>query len=378
MLVPWALAVGLAVATTQTGLLGVDERTTEAELERAELVDDMSAVFVPLSGIEPLPDPTWIRHRLRRGDRLTAIAVRYGVELEDLMRWNRLDPNTDMPAGRRTLRVLARRNPPPRRLITARARAGEDWDAMAARLRVAEHELRVLNWRVRALAEGVAVTAWIDPIEGPTTPPTKHLLEVEGLPPISGSISVGLPQRGKLLGGIVLPEHPLWIRGDPGHLFASAHTIRQIHAAFTNLRRDKGYSAGILVGSISRKHGGKFPPHRSHQSGRDVDIRLPLVAGLPVTPHPNADQIDWYAAWWLIESFVETGQVESIFLNELHHGRLYQAARALGMPKSRALEIVRSEAWRGTGGPIVQHAEGHYAHIHVRVRCGPDEPRCAS
>lgn len=372
MLAQWALAFGLAAAGTRVDPVAADE----PDLDSAAVVDDAAALFVSLADIPSLPEPTWIRHRLRRGDRLTAIAVRYGVELEDLLRWNHLDPNLAIPNGRRTLRVLARRDPPPRRLVSVRARADEDWDALAARLRVGEHELRVLNWRIRKLAEGTTVVAWIDPIEGPSAELDRRAVDIPPLPPISGGLSVGLPQRGKLVDGIELPEHPLWVRGNPGHLFASAHTIRQIHAAFTILRRDKGYTPGVLIGSISRKRGGKFPPHRSHQSGRDVDIRLPLVPGLPVTPHPNADQIDWYATWWLIEAFIETGEVESVFLNELHHERLYQAARVLGVPKARVLEIVRFPAWRGTA-PVVQHADGHNAHIHVRVRCGPDEPRCA-
>ncbi|MBX7081724.1 MAG: penicillin-insensitive murein endopeptidase [Nannocystaceae bacterium] len=341
------------------------------------LVEDTDALFVdhddgPL--IEHFETPRWIVHRVRPSETPSRIAARYGVAVDKLMRWNRLDPNAGL--GRRHhLRVLTDRAPPPLRKIQTTVRAGETWDDLAARLRTDEHGLRTLNWRMRTPVTGADVVAWIDPIEAPSFAPPAQAPSIAPLELSRDGRSIGTPQRGKLEDAVPLPEHPLWVRGNPDHLYGSAHAITTLHRAFTILRAEQGYGAGLLIGAISRERGGRFAPHRSHQSGRDIDIRLPLRPGTRVTLEPTPDEIDWYATWALIESFEQTGELEVVFLNEAHHERLYRAARAMGVSRERALEFVRWPTWAPVT-PLVQHAEGHNAHLHVRVRCGPSEPKC--
>lgn len=351
---------------------------SSADVEAVALVDDTDALFIDPERpdgprVETLAAPAWTIHRVRPGEGLGSIAARYGVALDRLMQWNHLD--TNRPLGRRrTLRVLSDRRPPAVHQVRTTVRIGESWDDLAARLHVDEHGLRVQNWRMREPVAGETVIAWVDPLDAPSfvapsTPVAQEPLEITA----SGQ-SVGLPQRGKLSDGVPLPEHPLWLRGNPDHLFGSAHTIKTVHRAFSILRGEKGYTPALLIGAISKRSGGRFAPHRSHQSGRDIDIRLPLRPGTAVTHDPTADEVDWYATWVLIESFVATGEIEAVFLNEAHHERLYRAGRALGVAREDAFEIVRWPRWRGAG--IVQHAEGHNAHLHVRVRCGASERAC--
>jgi murein endopeptidase len=351
------------------------QATGEGDDAEPAPLPEASTVFVSPTEIEVLATPRWIRHRIRNDERLTHVAARYGVPLDKLAKWNHIDPNVVL-GKRRTLRVLTDRVVPPKLRARYVVREGDDWDAVAAALRVPEHELRVQNWRLRSPVVGATVVAWIDPIEGPSFSAPVEPIDQPPLELSADGRSIGEPNRGKLEDAVQLPEHPLWVRGNPDHLWGSAQTIRQVHRAFAILRGDKGYASGVLIGAISRRKGGPMPPHRSHQSGRDLDIRLPLRAGTPKTRAPNADEIDWYATWALVESFVETGEAEAVFVNEAHHGRLYEAARAMGVPRARVHEIMRWPAWRGGSEPIVQHADGHNAHLHVRIRCGADEPAC--
>ncbi len=382
MLDAWALGFALAagclqplgdaIATLAEPTDPLAEPTAGTETFSAA---DASSLFVGHAGFTLAPAPRWIRHRLRPRERLTAIAARYGVSLDDLLRWNRLDGN-GVPPRKRHLRVFTDRNAPPLRQIRYAVGTGETWDDIAANLRIPEHDLRVQNYRHATPAAGDILVAWIDPLEGtsfaantePTSPPP--------LPPIGEGRSVGLPQRGKIVDAVQLPEHPLWVRGNPDHLWGSAHAVRVIHHAFAILRGELGYPSGILIGAMSRRRGGHAPPHRSHQSGRDIDIRLPLRVGLGKTRSPNADEIDWYATWALIDAFARTEEVEAVYLNEVHHGRLYEAARAMGIERARVHAVVRWPSWRGGSHPMVQHADGHNAHLHVRVRCGDEEARC--
>ncbi len=379
-----ALALGFALAAGCAQ--GDDALARLAELEvlgQSVLVETSTPatgiplaaeLFVSPADIEVLDAPRWVRHKMRPQERLSRIAARYGVPLDKLARWNHLDPNVPI-TKRRTLRVLTDRVVPPPVRARYVVQEGDTWDDVAAALRVPEQELRVAHWRMRTPTVGASIVAWIDPVDTPSfAPPAEH----EEQPPLELSgdgRSIGDPAKGKLEDGVQLPEHPLWVRGNPDHLWGSAQTIRQIHRAFEILRGTKGYASGVLIGAISKRKGGRMPPHRSHQSGRDIDIRLPLLPGIPKTKAPNADEVDWYATWALIESFHETGQTEAVFLNEAHHGRLYEAARAMGVPRARVQELVRWPKWRGVM-PIVQHAEGHNAHLHVRIRCGSDERKC--
>ena len=77
----------------------------------------------------------------------------------------------------------------------------------------------------------------------------------------------------------------------------------------TEFRGRSGYEGTIEIASLSREVGRRLPPHVSHQSGRDVDIRLPLLPTVPVTRRPNPDEIDWLATWALIESLLARSDV---------------------------------------------------------------------
>ena len=389
MLGAWALGFGLTSGCLQplddvVARLALRDQDETAQLETTPdastpivSVHDVATLFVGHGGFEVLDERRWIRHRVRPRENITAIAARHGAKTEDLIRWNRLDPN-DPVVHRQHLRIFTARVAPELRKVSYRIAQDEDWDDLAAALRVPEHDLRVQNYRLRKPTPGEVVTAWIDPLEGPSfaapaEPIDQPPLELHGI-----ARSIGLPHKGKLDGGVQLPEHPLWVRGNPDHLWASAHAIDVTHQAFTVLRGEMGYDRGVLIGSISRRKGGKMAPHRSHQSGRDIDIRLPLRPGLGKTKAPTADEIDWYATWAMIEAYARTEQAEVVFLNEAHHGRLYAAARAMGVSRERVHDLLRWPKWRGDADPLVQHAEGHNAHLHVRVRCGSDEAKCES
>jgi hypothetical protein len=56
----------------------------------------------------------------------------------------------------------------------------------------------------------------------------------------------------------------------------------------------------IQIGDISRRGGGKFPPHKTHRSGRDVDMRPFRLdrKQLPVTYKETATTIVKQRASW--------------------------------------------------------------------------------
>lgn len=339
------------------------------------IVDTWEQAVANQPPVQELDRRTWIRHRVRYRERVGQIAVRYRVDRDDLVEWNHLDPQAVYPPKRRrTLRVLTRHIPPPRVQVRTIAREGESWGDIATRLRVEIPDLSAWNWKYRRPKKGRELVAWVDPVHEIHFAPGGGP-EIE--PPVirDDARSIGLPQRGRIENSVQLPKSPLYDRGSPWVLWGSSHAVKTLVRAIATFRHDTGFDGKIVVGSISRRGGRHLSPHVSHQSGRDIDIRLPLLPGVDSDdPHPDA--VDWYATWGLIKALVDTGEASLIFLDIDLHRRVYEAARVLGVPKSDLSEILMWPFWKGGARPVVRHADGHEGHMHVRIKCGPSERRC--
>lgn len=191
-----------------------------------------------------------------------------------------------------------------------------------------------------------------------------------------GAQSVGTPQRGRIHNAIPLPPRPhLYTRRHPGRSFGSTHTIRTIQTALSTLRSDKGVRTEVMIGDISLPSGGPISPHVSHQSGRDIDIRLLLVEGLDRKTVPvDASSVDWDATWTMVHSFLETGAVKVLFLDFRRQALLHAAALRAGVHPNVARRWFQ---WPQAGGPgLIRHEAGHRAHVHIRLGCGHAEPSC--
>ncbi len=191
-----------------------------------------------------------------------------------------------------------------------------------------------------------------------------------------GAQSVGTPQRGRIHAAIPLPPRPhLYTRRHPGRSFGSTYTIRTIQTALSALRADKGVHTEVMIGDISLPAGGPISPHVSHQSGRDIDIRLLLVDGLDRKTVPvDASSVDWDATWTMVHSFLETGAVKVLFLDFHRQKLLHEAALRAGVHPTVARRWFQ---WPQAGGPgLIRHEAGHRAHVHLRLRCGHAEPSC--
>jgi LysM repeat protein len=320
--------------------------------------------------------PEWIVHHVRPRERIGQIAVRYGVSRRDLAAWNGLPgPRAPLRAGKQ-LKVFTDRVPPPREELTYTVAPGDDWAGVAIRHRVDLDDLKAWNVRAgRALVPGAALKLWVDPgaprtvqcRRGPPPPPLQFRRD---------ALSHGNPSSGRLLRGILLPLSPLWTRGKRDSVWASSHTLATMVEAFTRLRVDVGYAGEVFIGAISRRRGGKFRPHRSHRTGLDIDIRLPLLPTVPLETYPTVDSVDWPALWELIEAFLETGQVSVIFLDHRLQEHLWWAARWDGKTPEELASVIHWPRKEKKWEAIVRHSRGHKGHIHVRLLCGPDEPRC--
>ncbi len=192
-----------------------------------------------------------------------------------------------------------------------------------------------------------------------------------------GGVSIGTPDDGTLQGAVQLPYAPqLYTRRDASRAWGTSKTVRTIVTALSRLRDERGVDAEVVIGDLSGPRGGLLPPHVSHRSGRDVDIRLVLARGLDRATLPIApEHVDWDATWALVQSFLETGDVSYVFLDLRQQAHLMDAAARAGV-HARVLD--RWFQWPDgyDAEAIIRHEPGHRGHIHVRLRCDEQGPRC--
>jgi murein endopeptidase len=187
--------------------------------------------------------------------------------------------------------------------------------------------------------------------------------------------SAGSANRGHLVNGIQLPENPqLYTIRNPQHSYGSSHTIDTLQRAVASFREQTGFERTLLIADMSLERGGRFRPHQSHRSGRDIDIALPVLGGVGKNRSAVIGHVDWTATWHLIKAFVATGEVKYIFLSRTRQAALYRAARAAGASQEDLSQILQYP--RSARTAIVRHERGHTSHMHVRIACSKQEAAC--
>jgi hypothetical protein len=345
-----------------------------------------------------------IEHVVVPGERLADVARRYGVAEDDIVEWNLinrdkpLEPTTCNPPSEQrptaedqkpkpTGQVLKiekpRLRPLPQTCILYEAEPGEGWAQIAARFDLEITRLREYNLGVADIAPGQKVIVWIDPKPYKPREPRAAIVELNAS---DAAKSVGTPNAGKLVDGIQLPENDAYTRKAPTIMYGSAYLIKNLHKAIVTFRQDVDYDGALIVADISKKNGGKFDPHKSHQAGRDVDIWLPTLKGVYKTKHlgsgkekerrPFWYEVDWYATWGLMRALIKTGAVEAIFLDRILQPYVHNAAKNMGATKEELEAWIQWPAKFNNGKVFVQHSADHYSHIHVRFKCAPTETEC--
>jgi LysM repeat protein len=196
--------------------------------------------------------------------------------------------------------------------------------------------------------------------------------------------SVGKPHRGKLVGGVQLPYDKSYYRRRTARAYGAAHTVAYTKQAIASVRTRYPKVHRLAIGDLSREGGGSLPGHRSHQSGRDVDLGLYYRKRPKVYPKEFAPgdgkNLDLAATWALVDALLATrklaGGVEHIFLDYGLQRLLYKYAKEHGASKKLLAEVFQYPHGKGRGGTLIQHVPAHHDHIHVRYKCPAGDRGC--
>ncbi|HSS00814.1 MAG TPA: penicillin-insensitive murein endopeptidase [Kofleriaceae bacterium] len=198
------------------------------------------------------------------------------------------------------------------------------------------------------------------------------------------SISVGKPSRGYLVEGVRLPD-----RGD-GFITRDVWRAREnrygtdelidLITAVARRMRAQVRDVKLVVADLSGKGGGeRIAFHRSHQTGRDVDLLYYMrdASGQPFEPDAmhvfnryaraadgSGIAIDIPRTWALVKELITAPEaaVQWIFMYEPIAQRLIEHAEKIGEPP--ALIAHARKACRQPGD-----SARHDDHMHVRVYC---------
>ena len=296
-------------------------------------------------------------HTVVPGEHLGQIAGRYGVRKRDLTKLNaRLRKNPDMLSVGQSIRVCPIIAPHERTKISYTVQSGDNLGKIAQRYGLTPSELeRYQRGKLKnpnALREGQKLTVWVD---GDV---------VEGFARIDRD-------KGKLKAGVQLPPGKHYVVKWEAGAWGAAKTIRVIQSAVASYKRKQPGGPKVHIGDISKRGGGKFPPHVSHQHGRDVDIGYVLkgkYAHEKRFKSANASNLDVARTWTLIKAFVDSDEVTYIFMDYRIQKLLYEHAKERGYSEDTLDELFQYPRGKRRTHGLIRHWKGHVNHFHVRFR----------
>lgn len=202
------------------------------------------------------------------------------------------------------------------------------------------------------------------------------------------SVSYGKPSRGYLIDGVKLPDRgdgfttrDMW--SERGNRYGTNELVALVRGVARRMRKQVR-DARLVVADLSGRGGGaatKF--HRSHQTGRDVDILYYMrdADGRAHEPQSmiHVDQtltakdgsgrtIDIPRMWKLVRELLtaQEAYVQYIFMYQPIAQKLIEHAQSIGEDPVIIARAARACRQPGDSAP-------HNDHIHVRIYCPPED-----
>lgn len=196
------------------------------------------------------------------------------------------------------------------------------------------------------------------------------------------SRSVGTPSRGRIENGAPFPEGEGWVlRSFRPRSYATRQVVKELALSLTEWREFHPEANPVKIGEFSKRGGGRVRPHKSHRSGRDVDIGYVMLQ--PDEGHRfvrvDGENLDAAATWGLVSRLLATGAVESIFMDKSVQLQLVPyAAQSMDEVEQRATFSVLEPDARARKKTAIKAWRGHDDHMHIRFRCTEADLNCGA
>jgi len=195
----------------------------------------------------------------------------------------------------------------------------------------------------------------------------------------SASESIGKPNRGTLAHAERLPRNPGYAIRETARAFGTLETTQWIADGVDAVREEFPGTPRIAVHDLSARRGGRLRGHRSHQSGRDVDLSYyQRRCGNRPCPFHRVDpaQLDLARQWALLQHWLERDRLEYVFMDYTLQRALYAYARTHGASRAQLSHWFQFPRGRRNRLGVIRHYRGHRDHLHVRFVCPDTDEDC--
>ncbi|MCL5406480.1 MAG: penicillin-insensitive murein endopeptidase [Deltaproteobacteria bacterium] len=176
--------------------------------------------------------------------------------------------------------------------------------------------------------------------------------------------SYGQPWHGYLVNGVRFPDmFPGYRLLFKNNTYTTPELAGAVLDAIQAVRARFPGTCDLVIGDFSRKGGGFFEGHVSHQNGRDVDIGFyakdnrPLINLIPM----NRDNLDAAKTFYLIQCLVASQRVQYIFIGRSIQKILYDYGRSQGYSLAYLNRLFGE-----VPGALAENWPGHINHMCVR------------
>jgi penicillin-insensitive murein endopeptidase len=193
--------------------------------------------------------------------------------------------------------------------------------------------------------------------------------------------SIGTTNAGCINGATALPlDGPgyLVMRPDRNRRFGHPELVKFVRKLGRQVL-EQGIGT-LLVGDLSQPRGGPMSSmHRSHQSGLDVDLWFWLPRDIGRRLPSETEREQWHAPSMLDSDNIS---LQPEHWTEAQVELLRLAAEHPGVDRIFVHPVIKRELCHNQAGSQwlykLRPWWGHDHHLHVRLRCPPEEPRCVS
>jgi LysM repeat protein len=326
--------------------------------------------------------PRKTSYTLIPGDNLWSLSQRFDVSMDDIKRWNpRIFKNGSgvlLPGAKITLVTDNPVRQPRQGEYTVQS--GDTLGAIAKRLGVTvRHLLTVNDLEPTSLKIGKKLAYYTVPRHAERKGDDAGT-EADDGGDATDSQAVGYPNHGRLQNGEPLVEAVGLRVKTPQESFGTNEVVETLFTCGQRFHKTFPKAAGVLIGDISKKGGGFLKPHKSHQSGLDVD-----VGHVRLGKHADDDQfkslppstIDVKRTWAFLRCLIDSKRVARVFMNASVQKVFREAAQKKQIDvEPYTLDFLFQYGSSNRSNALIQSIGGHVNHFHVRFRCDADDARC--
>lgn len=285
------------------------------------------------------------RHLVLPGESISEIAKRYRITSKRLRKINKIKKGY-IQAGKK-LGIVSRFPCRTRAKVRYKVKRGDNLTKIAKKYKLSLRLLKRLNRGAKKILR----------------PGQKIWVVVEGPKP-----------GGGIKGLYQLSSGPGYKVRRAIHSWGTLLAVTQLISVFTGHHRKYPRAHPLRVDDLSKEGGGHFPPHISHRTGRDVDIRFPMKKYRDGYIRLSPRTLDVRRTWDLLHAFIKTGKVVYLFVDYRLQRVLYKRAQEKKIPPELLKKYFQYPRKKKTMYGIIRHEPGHATHVHVRfVRDGSDK-----